>query len=372
MSCSSCGCDNCGCCGTPAGCSCSVNPSRTFDCCNGDGNPCSAAECNTPECESLNSQINNFTKQFFGSVVKTEVDGEVVWTLPCDLEVGLPNNPRAADEGLACYFIRLFSEGIIGLTGPAGEAGPAGTNGFNAYTVTLASFIQPSTGFPNVNVTVLPNPAILDGMYVFISTSGWYLVNFVDPSGVLHLSLSQAVAGAVAGSIVTAGKIVVPAGHPGIGTTGPQGTQGPPGPQGDAGNTFTTINGGYYDNTGSNYNITTTSLAVDFSTSFAQVLLPDAGLYIVMASVDILGLAGAVTTDFIEIKLRNVTDSADLDGSLKQITNVSPNRKASMACIPVPYLTSGANRTIRLYARAAAAQYQVVALRTSITFFRIA
>jgi hypothetical protein len=369
MSCSSCGHDNCGCCGTPAGCSCSANPSRT-DCCN--GNPCSPAECNTPECESLNSQINNFTKQFFGEVVKSEVNGEVVWTLPCDLEEGLPNNPRAADEGLACYFIRLFSEGIIGLTGPAGETGPAGTNGFNAYTVTLASFTQPSTGSPNVNVTVLPNPAILEGLYVFIGTSGWYVVNFVDPSGVLHLSLSQAVSGAVAGSTVTAGKLVVPAGHPGIGTTGPTGPQGPQGNQGVAGDTFTTINGGYFDNTGSNYTITTSAAAVDFSTSMAQVLLPDAGKYIVMASADILGLAGAVTSDFVEIKLRNITDSADLDGSLKQITNINSGRKSSMAIIPVPYTTSGANRTIRLYARASSAQYQVVALRTSITFFRLA
>jgi hypothetical protein len=69
----------------------------------------------------LPSQIQNFTQQFFGDVVKTEVDGQVIWSLPCDLDIGLPNNQRGAGEGLACYFLRLSEEGIIGLTGPQGE-----------------------------------------------------------------------------------------------------------------------------------------------------------------------------------------------------------------------------------------------------------
>lgn len=361
MSCSICGC------GTPPGCSCSTNPSAV------SGNPCCAEECNTVQCESLASQIANFTAQFFGTVVKTEVDGQIVWTLPCELETGLPNNPRSEDEGLACYFKRLFMEGIIGLTGPVGPAGTAGTNGFNAYTVTLASFLQPSSGAPNVAVTVLPNPAIVEGLYVFIATSGWYLVNFVDPSGVLHLSLAQATSGAVAGSTVTAGKIVLPAGFPGISVTGPQGPAGPTGPQGSPGTAHTTTNGGFFDSTGTNYTLTNTSLAVDFSTQIAQVLLPDAGTYLITASADLLGLAGAITSDFAELKLRNITDSADLDGSLKHTSNISPGRRLSIALLPVPYTATGPNKTIRLFGRfQTGGVCQVVAARTSITFVRIA
>lgn len=361
MSCSICGC------GTPPGCSCS-NPNTV----NSNCNPCCAEECNTVACESMASQIANFTKQFFGEVVKTEVDGQIVWTLPCDLETGLPNNPRAADEGIGCYFKRLFEEGIIGLTGPVGPAGAAGTNGFNAYTVTLASFLQPSEAAPTVAVTVLANPAILEGLYVFIGSSGWYVVDFVDPNGVLHLSLAQAVSGAVAGSTITAGKLVVPAGFPGISVTGPAGPQGPTGPQGTAGTAHTTTNGSFFDNTGTNYTLTNTSVVVDFTTQFAQVLLPTAGTYLMSFTADLLGLAGAVAGDFIELKLRNVTDSDDLDGSTKQTTNLAPNRKLSIAATCL-YTTTGANRTVRLFGRAnTGGNYQVVAARTCLSFVKIA
>ena len=137
-------------------------------------NPCNTSLTNTAACESLPSQISNFTAQFFGVVIKTEVDGEVVWTLPCSLDVGLPNNARQPDEGLACYFLRLFEEGIIGLTGPQGETGSAGTNGNNAYTVTLQGFTQPDAGNPNIQVLTAYNPAIMEGSYILIEDSGFY------------------------------------------------------------------------------------------------------------------------------------------------------------------------------------------------------
>ena len=78
-------------------------------------NPCAIVEHNTVQCESLPSRVENFTKNFFGDVVRTEVNGQVVWSLPCGLDVGLPANPRGLDEGLACYFLRLFNDGIVGL-----------------------------------------------------------------------------------------------------------------------------------------------------------------------------------------------------------------------------------------------------------------
>jgi len=362
MSCSICGC------GTPPGCSCSIG--STVQSC---GNPCAAEECNTAACESQASQISNFTKQFFGVVVKSEVEGQVVWTLPCELETGLPNNPRAVDEGLACYFKRLFEEGIIGLTGPVGPPGANGSDGFNAYTVLLASFIQPSTGAPNVQIQVLPNPAILEGLYVFIANSGWFVVNFVDPNGFLQLSLAQALGSAPPGTLITAGKLVVPAGFPGSSVTGPQGPQGPAGPQGTPGAAQTTTNGGYYDATGTNYTLTTTSSAVDFSTTMAQVLLPDQGTYIITASAGLLGLASAAASDFCELHLRDVTVSANLNGSVQQITNINPGRKASLALLPVPYVTSGPNHTVRLFGRfQTGGVCSVVAARTSITFVRVA
>jgi len=92
----------------------------------GCDNPCRRGPRNSARCESLPSQIENFTTQFFGTVVKTEINGVVTWSLPCQLDVGLPGNPRGVDEGLACYFLRLFSDGLGGLKGdPVPRVPPA-------------------------------------------------------------------------------------------------------------------------------------------------------------------------------------------------------------------------------------------------------
>jgi len=48
--------------------------------------------------------------QFFGSVTKTCVNNQVVWSLPCNLDAGVPGYPRSPSEGLACYFKRLIND----------------------------------------------------------------------------------------------------------------------------------------------------------------------------------------------------------------------------------------------------------------------
>ena len=226
---------------------------RSFLSCN---NPCRAQPGNTSACESLPSQIQNFTLQFFGTVVKTEVNGVVEWSLPCGLDVGLPNNPRGADEGLACYFLRLFEDGITGFTGPPGAPGAPGCNGANAYTVTLQSFTPPS-GSQAVQVLSQYSPSMLAGLTVFIQGSGSYKIISATPDGVLFLTLLSAIPGGP--STVPAGSLILPTGQPGQnGAQGPQGIQGPqgaqglmgaPGPQGPSGagsgsKAYFSINGG--------------------------------------------------------------------------------------------------------------------------------
>jgi hypothetical protein len=197
-------------------------------------NPCRSQPGNTAACESLPSQIQNFTLQFFGTVVKTEVNGVVQWLLPCSLDVGLPANPRGVDEGLACYFLRLFQTGITGLQGPPGARGPSGCDGRNAYTVTLQAFSQPSLGSPIAQVLTQYNPAILTGLSVYIAGSGWYRVTQANSDGTLFLSLEESLVNAP--SSIPAGSLVVIAGEPGApGLTGPVGPQGPQGLQGGQG-----------------------------------------------------------------------------------------------------------------------------------------
>lgn len=342
------------------------NCEDTTNTCN---SPCGVTETNTAACESLPSQIENFTKQFFGEVVKTEVEGRVVWSLPCDLETGLENNSRAEDEGLACYFLRLFRDGIIGLTGPQGETGAAGTNGHNAYTVTLASFTQPTLGAPNVSVSTLYNPAILEGTYIFIGSSGWYLVNSADISGTLVLTLVKSLSGA-AGTI-TAGKLVIESGFPGASVTGPTGPQGPAGPQGTPGESLTETNAFYFASIGTNFNLPIVQTAVTFVNSSPALVLTDAGKYKITAAVGLVGLAGVVTSDIVTLKLRNTSNSSDLDGSFAEINFLADTQKEQLV-IDVIATTDGPNQTVALFGQCSTVdKVAVVALRTTITAVRV-
>lgn len=333
-------------------------------------NPCHRDNHNTPACESLPSQIANFTAQFFGAVIKTEVNGNVVWSLPCNLDVGLPGNPRSADEGLACYFLRLFGDGIVGLTGPKGDSGTPGVNGNNAYTVTLHSFPQPTSGNPSIQVITDFNPAIFAGSYVLIQSSGWYLVNLADTSGTLFLQLVQSIPGA--SGTITAGKLVVVTGPPGAAVVGPQGPQGNAGPQGPAGEIVTHTNGYYFDTVGTNFNLGASYQQVTFLDSAPAFLLPAIGQYLVTAVVTVGGLGGVTPTDDCLFKLRNSTAVADVPGSEKAISNLIPNQ-ISQVILNAIVTTTGLNQSLVLMGRASGGGiFTVVATETSLTYVRIA
>lgn len=313
------------CCSHCGGCGCNQCRPNPFSC----NNPCGVTISNTAACESLPSQIQNFTIQFFGTVVKTEIDGAVTWSLPCDLEIGLENNPRGEGEGLACYFLRLFREGITGLTGPDGLTGDSGTDGNNAYTVSLASFTQPTPGFPSVVVQSAYNPAIMVGLEVFIQTSGWYLVDAAGTDGVLYLTLTQGLSGA-SGSI-TAGKLIVPTGPPGRSITGPQGVQGLTGPQGNDATNFTVTNDQFFEAAGTDYNLTVSFAILDFTTAVMQMILPNEGRYLLTVSVSLRGLAGAAATDQVAIRLRDATDAALIAGAEHYVTGLTVGSDAMIS-----------------------------------------
>lgn len=78
---------------------------------------CSTSPCSCPDaCDAANeaiaSQLTNFTAAFFGTVSKTCVNNQVVWSLPCDLDDGVAGFPRNAGEGIACYLIR-YAQSIL-------------------------------------------------------------------------------------------------------------------------------------------------------------------------------------------------------------------------------------------------------------------
>lgn len=345
--------------------SCDCNGTTPTNC----GNPCQTSETNTAACESLPSQIQNFTDQFFGTVVKTDVNGNVSWSLPCDLEIGLENNPRAEGEGLACYFLRLFSEGIIGATGPQGDAGADGADGHNAFTVTMASFTQPTLGAPNVTVQTSYNPAILEGTYVFISTSGWYLVNGTDGSGALFLTLTKELSGA--SGAITAGKLVVPSGYPGQSVTGAKGDKGDQGDQGDPGESLTENNGLYYAPVGVDYALQVAYDAINFTNSSPQALLTEAGKYLVTVIIDVKGKGTVTPSDVVAIKLRNTSDSSDILGSEHSKSGIAVDQFEQIV-INTIVETDGANQTIAVYGKCTTAgAVDAVAANSTLTFVRV-
>lgn len=363
-------------CGNPSCRGCHVEHNHVHH--NHSHSNCTTCETDTPTCESLSSQITNFTTQFFGEVVKTELNGVISWSLPCSLDVGLENNPRNDGEGLACYFLRLFQEGIIGLTGPEGSTGTAGTNGRNAYTVTLAGFVQPTLVNPNVQVLTSYNPAILEGMYVFVATSGWYTVSQNDPSGALFLTFVMESPGAAA--FINAGRLVVPSGFPGQGSQGEQGnpgaqgtqgTQGIQGPQGDPGVTTTSNNEFYFDAAGTDFNLPAAFAAVDFTSSSPTQALTDDGSYLVTVVADILGLGGVATTDVAQLKLINDTTTLNIPGSEHHVSGLVSGERRQIV-INTVVTTFSPNEVVTLYGRCTnAAVISVVALRTTVSYVQV-
>lgn len=141
MSCSSCGCQQCQC----------------------------EHECDPAE-ESLASQLANFQTAFFGSITKTCVNGEVVWSLPCDLDGGIPGFPRLPNEGIACYLLRIWQTecncSFLTLTDtPDSYAGMAGRVVAVNGAQTGLEFVIPASagarGFPSAQAVWLDTDAAL-------------------------------------------------------------------------------------------------------------------------------------------------------------------------------------------------------------------
>jgi hypothetical protein len=243
-------------------------------------------------------------------VVKTSVNGEIKWSLPCQLDVGLPSNPRGVDEGLACYFLRLFNAGITGRQGPPGCPGTNGTNGYNAYTVVAKSFPQPTLANPLTQVSVFADPAMIAGLTVFIAGSGTYLITDAQPGGVLTLTLIQPVSNP--GTTVPIGALVVPSGPAIPGPQGVQGVQGIPGIQGLVGGTVA-VDAGLYSSLDSiggvipgrgDFGITGGISTVVFGSSTPGFAPAYAGTYLVTVSTVVQANGTPGPSDSFNMRLR--------------------------------------------------------------------
>ena len=157
--------------------SCNCNPC----CCSGGSGECDPAN------EPTSSALNNFIASFFGILTKTCVDGNVVWTLPCDLEGGIPGFPRIPGEGIACYLVRMAESGVF-----IGPQGPPGATGYdvkackvffsvnqsipNGAVPTVVTFDQEEYDTDNMHAPI-PNPSRITintaGKYLLQGQAGW-------------------------------------------------------------------------------------------------------------------------------------------------------------------------------------------------------
>lgn len=345
-----------------------------MSCCNDDSwnctNPCAAGDANSAACENLPSALDNFTKHFFGSVIKTEVNGQVTWSLPCSLDVGLQNNPRGADEGLACYFLRLFNEGIIGATGPQGPAGNNGADGRHAFTVTLESFTHPSVGSA-ISVKVYANPSIQVGQIVFVGGSGWYNVDAISGDYTLVGTLLEPISGA--SGLISAGRTVTVTGPRGLtGAGGATGATGPIGPQGPAGAEYTPTNF-FTKCSGSNHTLTLAIAEVQFAGTEPQLTLPAVGEYLVRfdIGVEMDATAAAAPGEEITFKVWNATSAAyetDLETIVQYLLPSQEGRVVAEAIVQ----TVVANETLSLYGQISVdGKGYVVPTRTRVSYVRL-
>lgn len=339
-----------------------------YDC----NNPCNVTQTNTAACEALPSALDNFIKHFFGSVIKTESGGQVTWSLPCELDVGLAGNPREPDEGLACYFLRLFDEGITGMVGPKGDTGDAGTDGNNAYSVTTTGFTQPTAGVPSFSVKMASNPAIMAGSTVFIQGSGWHTVTAIGGDWTVFLTLLEGLSG-VTGTI-TAGKVVTVTGPRGLtGAQGAQGIQGVKGDTGDAGDEYTPTNF-FIAGSGSNFSLLVPLNLIQFSGTEVDLTLPDAGLYKVEYIIGVVMDATAASSppERLTFRVWNATKGS-YENSLDQSVRCFGPSEEGQIIVRGRVLAAVPSTTLQLYGQiTVAGKAVVIPARTSAFYMRMA
>jgi hypothetical protein len=338
-----------------------------FDC----NNPCAVTETNTSACESLPSALDNFIAHFFGAVIKTETNGQVTWSLPCGLDTGLAGNPREADEGLACYFLRLFDEGITGLVGPKGNTGDPGADGNNAYSVTTTGFTQPTAGSPTFSVKMAANPAIMVGSTVFIQGSGWHSVTAIGGDWTVFLTLLEGLLG-VTGAIA-AGRVVTVTGPRGLtGATGAQGIQGVKGDTGDAGDEFTPVHQ-MIKGTGANHTLTLAPALVLFGGTNVDLTLPAVGDYLVEYIVGVTMDSTAATSppEQITMQVWNATAAAFVPAISEVVQYLEPDESGQIKMRSI-VSTSVPNVTLQLYGKISVdGKADVISNRTSASYVRL-
>lgn len=284
--------------------------------------------------------------------------------MPCSLDVGLVNNPRGSTEGLACYFLRLFEDGLVGLTGPKGNTGTAGAAGKNAYTVSTSAFLTPNPASPNVQFTVIPSSVLSAGQTIFIARAGWFLITDIFQNQTVFATLLELIPSP--DTLIPPGTVILPSGYKGekgdpgdsitgppgangsTGATGATGSPGPTGPVGPAGSTATNSNAVVTGGT-TDYSLTAAYAKVDFGTNDMEVIVATPGTYLFVVSILAINDTTGANRPW-DLKLFNANTATDIPNSETTI-RVTESPLSQTFVLSTLVTTTVANHTIQLYAR---------------------
>lgn len=178
--------------------------------------PCCPSTAPNAADEALDSQVANLIGKLFGFATKSiGQNGEVTWTLPCNLDGQIAGFPRLPGEGLLCYFLRFYADGITGAQGIPGIQGPVGPHGLSAYSTITAPFPQPTVEAPLFSFGVEHADWVCPQMILFVTNVGWARVEAVTGNTVAAVLLRAINAPP---ATVPAGGSVAPTGPQGFGT----------------------------------------------------------------------------------------------------------------------------------------------------------
>jgi hypothetical protein len=173
-----------------------------------------------PKGYSLNSDLRRFELTAFGYALTKYIDdeGNVQWLLPCGLTDGWSEHPRLPDEGLFCYFKRLFEEGLLvpgeGSTGPQGPASTV--PGFNGWTAIEIEFTPPSGSESFIFTVTDAIDDVAPNRILFVEGLGWIQVSGVTGVDIVAAVVIQYIDSPL--TTIPVGSLVVP-----VGPAGPPG-----------------------------------------------------------------------------------------------------------------------------------------------------
>lgn len=218
----------------------------------------------------------------------------------------------------------------VDVPGIEGTAGTAGTNGQNAYTTTTANFAVPGSSGSNVTIAVASSLWMVAGQMVVVAGPATFRVSSVPTATSAILTWQAATGDVAAGTTITSGAGVSPAGVGVITTTSAYAA-------------------------GTVYSLTNAAAKVAFGTTSPSIVLAASGTYLLLCNFRLDYNAATFTASrTVIMKLRRINNTAaDLtNAAISLATSVVTTVTQTFdigAVKPIVYMTTNSNDNVELW-----------------------